>query len=312
MSRLPRTAKITEVGARDGLQSETRFVATEDKIALIRAFASSGLGRIEATSFVSPRAVPQLADADTLVAAVKGLGPVIAALVPNAKGAERAVAADVDEIVVFISATESHSTANLNMSVAQALSAVAPVAEIARRGGKVLRAAIAVAFGCPFEGEVNPANVSAIAGELIRFGVRALTLGDTTGMASPPHVQKVCGWIASDHPDLRLTLHFHNTRGLGLVNVMAGLQMGIDSFESSLAGVGGCPFAPGATGNVCTEDLVYLLHELGIETGISLDGLIDAAHQMERVLGRTLPGQLMRSGPRSMLHPLSAAPRALG
>lgn len=308
----PSTVEITEVGARDGLQSEKVFVPTDRKIEFIRGFAAAGLKRIEATSFVSPRAVPQLADAEEVVAAVRGHGPVIAALVPNAKGAIRAAEAGVDEMVVFISASESHSSTNLNMSIDQALAAVEPVAAIAGRTGKVLRAAIAVAFGCPFEGDVPVPTVSAIARRLKALGIRSITLGDTTGMASPRHVEQVCGRLLDDHPELGITLHFHNTRGLGLVNVLSGLRLGIDRYESAAAGLGGCPFAAGATGNVCTEDLIYMLGELGIDTGVDLDAMVKVARDMERHLGRTLPGQLMRAGPRSRLHPIESVRRAVG
>jgi hydroxymethylglutaryl-CoA lyase len=308
----PKSIELTEVGTRDGLQSESHFVPTEKKIALIRSVIAAGFRRVEATSFVSPRAVPQLADATEVVRATRGLGARIAALVPNAKGARRALEAGADEVAVFISASESHSRTNLNMPVAEALKAVEGVAEIAADGGMVLRGAIAVAFGCPFEGDVDPAGVSAIAATLKSMGVRTLTLGDTTGMASPRIVEAVCGRLSEDHPDLRLTLHFHNTRGLGLVNVMTGLKLGIDSYESAVGGLGGCPFAAGATGNVCTEDLVYLMAELGIETGIDLDATIAVAKELERELGRELPGQLLRSGPRSRLHPIGSVRRAVG
>ncbi len=308
----PSKVQITEVGTRDGLQSEKQFVPTERKIDFIRGFAAAGLRRIEATSFVSPRAVPQLADASEVVIAIRGLGPTITALVPNAKGAARAVEAGVDEMMVFISASESHSKTNLNMSIDQALAAVEPVAQIALENGKVLRSAIAVAFGCPFEGDVPTSTVSRIAGRLKALGIKSLTLGDTTGMASPRHVEALCGTLFHDHPDVELTLHFHNTRGLGLVNVLTGLRLGIDRYESAAAGLGGCPFAAGATGNICTEDLVYMLSELGIETGIDLDSLIRVAKDMESCLGRTLPGQLMRAGPRSQLHPVESVQRAVG
>jgi len=308
----PSKVQITEVGTRDGLQSEKTFVPTDRKIEFIKGFTAAGLQRIEATSFVSPRAVPQLADASEVVAAVRDIGPTIAALVPNAKGAMRAVEAGVDEMVVFISASESHSSTNLNMTVDKAIAAVEPVAEIARQSGIVLRAAIAVAFGCPFEGDVPTSTVSAIAARLIALGIDSLTLGDTTGMASPRHVEAVCGRLLTDHPDVRLTLHFHNTRGMGLVNVLTGLRLGIDRYESAAAGLGGCPFAAGATGNICTEDLVYLLSELGIETGIDLEAMIRVAKEMERCLGRPLPGQLMRAGPRTRLHPIESVRRAVG
>lgn len=308
----PSKVCITEVGTRDGLQSEKTFVPTQRKIEFIKGFAAAGLRRIEATSFVSPRAVPQLADASEVVAAVRGRGPIIAALVPNAKGAARAREAAVDEMVVFISASESHSKANLNMSIDEAIAAVEPIAQIAREGRITLRAAIAVAFGCPFEGEVPASTVSQIAGRLKALGIRSLTLGDTTGMASPRHVNAICGMLFERHTEMDLTLHFHNTRGLGLVNVLAGLQLGIDKYESASAGLGGCPFAPGATGNICTEDLVYMLSELGIETGVDLDGAIEVAREMERFLGRTLPGQVMRAGPRTRLHSLASVRRAVG
>lgn len=308
----PSKVTITEVGTRDGLQSEKTFVPTQQKIEFIKGFAAAGLRRIEATSFVSPRAVPQLADASEVVAAVRDLGPTITALVPNAKGAVRAVEAGVDEMMVFISASESHSNTNLNMSIDQAIAAVEPVAQIASDSGKVLRAAIAVAFGCPFEGDVPTSTVSHIAGRLKALGIRSLTLGDTTGMASPRYLESVCGKLFEDHPDMELTLHFHNTRGLGLINVLTGLRLGIDKYESAAAGLGGCPFAAGATGNICTEDLVYMLSELGIETGVDLDALVKVAKEMERCLGRTLPGQLMRAGPRTRLHPIDSVRRAVG
>lgn len=309
---MPTRVEITEVGTRDGLQSEADFVPTARKIALILALIAAGLKRIEATSFVSPRAVPQLADAAEVVAAVRGKGATIAALVPNAKGAERAIAAGVDEMMVFISASESHSQTNLNTDIAHALRAVEPVADLAAKSGVRLRGAIAVAFGCPFEGDVPPTNVAKIAGSLAELGITSLTLGDTTGMASPHHVTAVVEALRHAHPNCDLTLHFHNTRGLGLVNVMTGLQLGITRYESSIAGLGGCPFATGATGNVCTEDMVYLMAELGIDTGINLARLTAVAHDMERELGRTLPGQIMRAGPRSASHPLSSARRAKG
>lgn len=308
----PKSIEITEVGTRDGLQSEAAFVPTEKKIAFIRGFVDAGFRRVEATSFVSPRAIPQLSDAAEVVQATRGQGARIAALVPNAKGASNALEAGVDEMVAFISASESHSRTNLNMPITDALKAVEGVAEIAATSGVMLRAAIAVAFGCPFEGDVAVERVSAIAATLKSMGVKALTLGDTTGMASPRYVEAVCGRLSEDHPDMRLTLHFHNTRGLGLVNVVAGLKLGIDSFESACGGLGGCPFAAGATGNICTEDLVYLMSELGIETGIDLDAMIAVAKDMEATLGRALPGQLMRAGPRSRLHPIDSVRRAVG
>jgi hydroxymethylglutaryl-CoA lyase len=311
-SIFPKAVEVTEVAARDGLQLEKALIPTERKIALIKAFATAGASRIEATSFVSPRAVPQLADAADVVAGIRGLGPVVAALAPNEKGARRAAEAGVDEIVTFVSASESHSRANLNKTIAQAIADVEGVANVARETGKTFRSAIAVAFGCPFEGDVSPKTVSAIASSLKAFGIRSLTLGDTTGMASPRHVEALCGRLIEDHPDIALTLHFHDTRGLALVNVLAGLRLGITRYESAAGGVGGCPFAPGATGNVCTEDLIYMLSELGVETGFDLDKAIEAGLAVEQAVGRKLPGRLMRAGPRTRLHELDAVRRAIG
>ena len=311
-STFPKAVDITEVAARDGLQQEKALIPTERKIALIKAFAVAGARRIEATSFVSPRAVPQLADAADVVAGIRGLGPVIAALAPNEKGARRAAEAGVDEIVTFVSASESHSRANLNKGIAQAIADVEGVANVARETGKTFRSAIAVAFGCPFEGDVSPKTVSAIASSLKAFGIRSLTLGDTTGMASLRHVEALCGRLIEDHPDIALTLHFHDTRGLALVNVLAGLRLGITRYESAAGGVGGCPFAPGATGNVCTEDLIYMLSELGVETGFDLDKAIEAGLAVEQAVGRKLPGRLMRAGPRTRLHELDTVRRAIG
>jgi hydroxymethylglutaryl-CoA lyase len=311
-STFPKAVEITEVAARDGLQREKALIPTARKIALIKAFAAAGARRIQATSFVSPRAVPQLADGAEVVAGIRELGPVISALAPNEKGARRAAGAGVDEIVTFVSASESHSVANLNRPIAQAMADVARVAEVARETGKTLRSAIAVAFGCPFEGDVSPAAVSSIAGFLKALGIRSLTLGDTTGMASPGHVEAVCNRLADDHPEVELTLHFHDTRGLALLNVLAGLRLGIARYESAAGGVGGCPFVPGATGNVCTEDLVYMLSELGVETGFDLDKGIEAALAVEQCVGWRLPGRLMRAGPRTRRHPLDSVRRAIG
>lgn len=310
---LPRRVHVTEVVTRDGFQSEPGFVPTATKIALIEAFAACGVPRLEATSFVSPRAVPQLADAEEVI---RGLArprrATIAGLVPNARGAARALSAGIDELVPIVSASESHSRANANCSIAEALEHFTTVVETAAAAGVPVHGGIGVAFGCPFEGEVPAARVVELVDAMVRNGVRAFTLGDTTGMATPAVVARTCGAIRDAHPDVELTLHFHNTRGIGLVNVVAGLQLGIDRYESTSGGLGGCPFAPGATGNVCTEDLVYLVHELGIETGIDLDGLILLARRIEALVGRPLPGQVMRAGPRLRVQSLDAARRAIG
>lgn len=308
-----RFVTVTEVGTRDGFQAEPEFIATADKVAVINALIDAGVRSIEATSFVSPRALPQLADAAEVLAQVHRNPNVrLAVLVPNARGAERAAAAKADMMVGFISASESHCKTNLNKSIDQAIADFAEVVPIARQWGIKLRGAVATAFGCPFEGEVSLDNILKIVGSYDAHGIRNITFGDTTGMATPPVVTRVVDAVRNKFPDMELALHFHNTRGVGLANVMNGLQLGVREFESSIAGLGGCPFAPGATGNICTEDLVYLLEECGYETGIDLDKLIEVAKQVERMMGRQLPGQMMKAGPRLKLMSLDSVRRAVG
>jgi hydroxymethylglutaryl-CoA lyase len=307
----PRVA-ITEVGTRDGFQAEPVLIPAEVKAAIIDAMIAAGLRNIEATSFVSPRAVPQLADAHDMLALLRRRADAhIAALVPNARGAERALGAGVDEMVCFVSASETHNQANLNAPIAGSLANVTEIAAIAR-GRISLRGAVACAFGCPFEGEVPVDAVLRIVDAYAKLGVDRLTLGDTTGMATPPTVARLVEAIARRFPGQRIALHFHNTRGVGLANVMLGLDLGIREYESSIAGLGGCPFAPGATGNICTEDLVYLLEESGFDTGIDLDALIGVARRVEEVIGRPLPGQVMKAGPRLRKFSIDAVRRAVG
>ncbi|MDP4910065.1 MAG: hydroxymethylglutaryl-CoA lyase [Burkholderiaceae bacterium] len=304
---------VTEVGTRDGFQAEPEFISTADKVATINGLIDSGVRSIEATSFVSPRALPQLADAAEVLAQVHRNPNVrLAVLVPNARGAERAAAAKADMMVGFISASESHCKTNLNKSIDQAIADFAEVVPIARQWDIKLRGAVATAFGCPFEGEVSLDNILKIVGSYDAHGIRNITFGDTTGMATPPVVTRVVDAVRNKYPDMEIALHFHNTRGVGLANVMNGLQLGVREFESSIAGLGGCPFAPGATGNICTEDLVYLLEECGYETGIDLEKLIGVAKQVEQMMGRQLPGQMMKAGPRLKLMSLDSVRRAVG
>ena len=304
--------RVTEVGTRDGFQSEERFIDTAVKAEIIDALIAAGVRHIEATSFVSPRAVPQLADAHEMLSLLtRRKDASIAALAPNARGAERALGAGVDEIVCFVSASEMHNRANLNASIDESLANVDEVAAIVR--GKVhVRGAVACAFGCPFEGEVPVEAAMRVVDHYAKLGVDALTLGDTTGMATPPTVARLVQAVAERYPSLPIALHFHNTRGVGLANVMTGLDLGVREYESSIGGLGGCPFAPGATGNICTEDLVYLLKESGFDTGIDLDALIGVARRVESVIGRQLPGQVMKAGPRLRKYALEGARRAQG
>ncbi len=309
----PTKVLVGEVGPRDGLQIETDFIPTATKIDLINQLIDAGLKEIEYSSFVSPRAVPQLADAaDVLAGLNRSTGVHLVALVPNVKGATRAIEADVDEIRVFVSASESHNKKNVNRAIEDSLEGFEEVAKVAASADMPVSGAIATSFGCPFEGDVAVEQVGMIAKRFREIGMVGVGLGDTTGMATPPLVAERCRYLQDHVPEMPITLHFHNTRGIGLANVMAGLEEGIDRYESSFAGLGGCPFAPGATGNICTEDLVFLLHEMGIETGIDLDKLCNVARQVEEVVGRTLPGQVMKAGPRLHLSKMDQVRTAVG
>jgi hydroxymethylglutaryl-CoA lyase len=305
--------QVTEVGPRDGLQAEPEFVDTRTKIDLINGVIATGIPRIEFSSFVSPRAVPQLADVNEVLAGLdRSRGTVLAALVPNAKGAERAAEAGVDEMIVFVSASESHNAKNVNRSVAESLRGFEDVSRIAREAAIPVNGAIATAFGCPFEGDVPVTQLSAIGARFRELGFNGLTLGDTTGMATPTLVRAAVRHLREQLPDFHVALPFHNTRGIGLANVLVGLELGIDAYDSSFAGLGGCPFAPGATGNICTEDLLYLLQEVGVETGVDLDAMCVVAREVERVIGRTLPGQVMKAGPRLAVRDLDEVATAVG
>ncbi len=309
----PTRVTVTEVGPRDGLQIEPVFVPTATKIRLINDLIAAGVRSFEATSFVSPRAVPQLRDAAEVIAGLdRSTGAKILALVPNPKGAELAAKAGVDGVVIVVSASESHNRSNLNRSVADSLAGFKDIVDIARGAGVDVHGAIATSFGCPFEGDVPLASVYRIADRFAELGIQVIGVCDTTGMATPLQVSRVCTAMQARYPGKTWDLHFHNTRGLGLANVLAGLQAGVGHYDSSLGGLGGCPFAPGATGNICTEDLVHMLHEMDIETGIDLGKLVEAAHSLERTIGRVLPGQVMKAGPRLTLHACDAVARAVG
>ncbi|MBD25485.1 MAG: hydroxymethylglutaryl-CoA lyase [Candidatus Marinimicrobia bacterium] len=307
----PTKVEVTEVGTRDGFQNEKIFIPTEKKIDLINKIVASGVRRIEATAFVSPRAVPQLVDASEVIAGINRVPSLrIACLVPNHQGLARAIAAEVDEVVAFCSVTESHNQTNLNRSIEESIEGFESIMKSAEKTHIAVHGALAVAFGCPFEGDVDPSHVASLVNQLYAIGIRNITLGDTTGMATPPLVDRVVKTIQDKMPDVKISLHFHNTRGIGLVNVLAGLSAGISRYESSIGGIGGCPFAPGASGNICSEDLVYMLGEYGIDTGVDLLSLMHCAHQLQGILGRALPGQVMKAGLRTRTFPLSAVKRA--
>lgn len=309
---LPSRVTITEVGPRDGFQAEKEFIPTESKIDILNQMMDAGVPRIEYSSFVSPRAVPQLADTVEVLQGVDRGRATLVALIANAKGAERAAQAKCDELVVVLSASESHNKKNVNRSVDESLAGMEDIMRLASSAGIPVHGAIATAFGCPFEGDVPTEQIVRIAKHLKSVGFSGVGLGDTTGMATPPLVHQTCAALHDEVPGLPVSLHFHNTRGIGLCNVMAGLEEGVTEYESSIGGLGGCPFAPGATGNICTEDLVYLLHEMGIETGIDLDALCEVAHSVESAVRHGLPGQVMKAGHRLNLHDIEAVSTAKG
>jgi len=296
--RLPERAAICEVGPRDGLQNERVNVPTADKIRLIEALAEAGIRRMEATSFVSPKWIPNLADAEAVLAGVRRrAGVTYAALAPNLKGLERALAAKVDEVVIFLSASESHNRKNINQGIAQALEAYAEVAARVKEAGLPLKAALSACFGCPYEGDVDPAVVVRISEALVAMGADEVGISDTTGMANPRQVYAVVSRVAERVPVEKLSLHFHDTRGAGLANVLAGLQAGVTGYDGSVGGLGGCPYAKGATGNIATEDLVHMLHEMGIETGVDLPKLIECARLAQDLVGRPLEARVSKAGP---------------
>ena len=305
--------RVTEVGPRDGFQSEKTVLKTEDKIDIINNLIEAGFPRIEVSSFVSPKAIPQLADAETILNKVnRNSNTTLAALVPNSRGALRAVDAKLDQIVVFLSASESHNKKNVNRSVDESLQGFREIADIAGKNNIPIQGDIATAFGCPFEGNISPKTLANISKEYKKMGFRGVTLGDTTGMATPVVVTDAINAIRDNVPDFNITLHFHNTRGVGLANVMTGLNEGITDYESCFGGMGGCPFAPNATGNICSEDLIYLLHEMGIKTGIDLDKTIAIAKKVEILVGHKLPGQVMRAGHRLLSYSMDEVPTAVG
>jgi hydroxymethylglutaryl-CoA lyase len=301
---LPSSVEMVEVGPRDGLQIIQEFVPTEKKIELVDALFASGIRRMEVTSFVHPKFVPQLKDAADVLAGIKRDGRVCMAMVPNLKGAERAVGAQVDMLDVIVSASESHNRSNVRRSIEESLEGFVPIFALARDAGMSVRASLATSFGCPFEGEVPVDQVLKVSRRLHELGVMEIALCDTTGMANPVQVSKVVRACLDEIPDLQWVAHFHNTRGAGSANLMAALMEGITIFDASIAGLGGCPFAPGATGNVPTEDMVHMLHEMGIETGIDLPALIVTAQLAEETVGEVLPGQVMKAGRTCDLHAL--------
>lgn len=295
MPTWPERVQIVEVAPRDGLQNEPETVATADKLGFIELLAGSGLRQIEATSFVSPRAVPQLADAaDVIRGTVKTPRVTYSALVPNLEGLDRAIAAGVKRIAVFTAASETFALRNINMSVEESLTVFAAVMRDALSVGVSVRAYLSTCFVCPYEGEIAKERVAELAERLLALGADQVSISDTVGAAAPREVFETVECCRDRFPVEKLALHFHDTRGTALANVLAGLELGVTTFDASTGGLGGCPFAPGAAGNLATEDLVYMLDRMGIETGVNLAEVIAAGRFISDVLGRQLSSRNLR------------------
>jgi hydroxymethylglutaryl-CoA lyase len=296
MKDLPREVRIVEVGPRDGLQNEATHVDTEGKVQLITALANAGLKRIEIGSFVSPKWIPQMADGAAVAKTLQLPSDVrCSALVPNDKGYDSAIEAGLKEIALFMSATESHNKKNINKSTQEAVDTLAKLAERAHKDKLFVRCYLSVVFVCPYEDKTDPKKVHELVQRLVDIGIDELSLGDTIGGATPVDVWRMIERLESTVPKDKLALHFHDTRGTALANVLAGLEAGITIFDSSIGGMGGCPYAPGAAGNLATEDLAYMLEGMGIKTGIDLEKLIDAGELAERLVQHKLTGRYLQA-----------------
>lgn len=296
---------VQEVSPRDGLQIEPTWVETADKIKLIDELSVCGFTRIEAGSFVSPKAIPALRDGEAVFQGIaRRAGVIYVALVPNLKGAQRAIASNADELNLVLSASQSHNMANMRMTPAQSLVAFNEVVSLVQGSSISLNGTVATTFGCPFEGRIDEDVVMRLIDAYQALGMQGITLADTTGMANPRQVHRLVSRVLTQVPASQLTLHFHNTRGLGLSNVLAAYEAGARRFDASLGGLGGCPFAPGASGNICTEDLVNLCDEVGIDTGIDLAHLLTLSRSLPALLGHEMPGQVAKAGRNCDLHPL--------
>jgi hydroxymethylglutaryl-CoA lyase len=297
---------VNDVVMRDGLQIEPVFVPTEEKVRLANRLSRTGLHKIEVTSFTSAKAIPALQDAEAVMHQIERLpGVTYVALVLNTRGAERALECRVDEVNLVVSASETHNLANTRMTRAQSRRALHGIVDMVR-DKMAVNVSVSTAFGCPMEGAVAPQAVLDIADEFVAYGVSGITLCDTTGMANPHQVHALCDGLVARWPGTELTLHFHNTRGMGLANVLAGLAAGVRHFDASLGGLGGCPFAPGASGNICTEDLVHMLQSMGYDAGVSLDGLLACARDLPQLIGHDVPGQVLKAGRWNTRHPVPA------
>ena len=299
--------RMCEVGTRDGLQMEQQFVPTEDKIALVNALSHAGLAKIEVSSFTSPTAIPALRDAEIVMREIERVpGVVYTALVPNMRGAERAIDARTDELNLVMSVSETHNIANLRMTREQSFAALSQVIALAQQAKVPVNVSLSCVFGCPMEGDVQEEQVFGFVQRFADLGVQGITLCDTTGMAFPSQVARITSHAIKCWPKTEFTLHFHNTRGMGLSNVLAAIDAGARQFDASLGGLGGCPYAPGASGNVCSEEIVHALQCMGYDTGVNLDLLIGASQSLPALIGHDVPSQIVKAGKRLDIHPVPA------
>lgn len=288
---------IQEVVTRDGFQAESSFIPSADKIALINRLSLAGYAKIEVTSFTSPKAIPMLADAEEVMSKIERVpGVEYTVLIPNLKGAERALRVGVDEFNLVMSVSETHNQSNLRMTRADSATALGDVIRLAHDAKVAVNVSLSTSFGCPMSGMTPLSELMHWIDHFANEGVRGISICDTTGMANPQHVKEVCEQAQSKYPAMEWTLHFHNTRGMGLANALAAVEAGINRFDSSLGGLGGCPYAPGATGNVCTEELVHMFDLMGYNTNINLDLLLECSAQLRDLVGRALPSQLLLAG----------------
>ncbi|HEX2922739.1 MAG TPA: hydroxymethylglutaryl-CoA lyase [Chloroflexota bacterium] len=311
--KLPSRVTIVEVGPRDGFQAERQWIPTEQKIEIVNALSRTGIKDIQATSFVHPKAVPQLADAEEVMSKIdRPAGVEFRVLVPNMKGLERAIAYKPKRMNFMMSVSESHNRSNANCSIEESLTKFEPMAAMALEAGIEPVGGMACTFGCPFEGEVPVAQLERVTRRYISMGIKEVGLSDTVGVANPMQVYNVAAHMLDKFPDVQWNLHLHNTRDMALANVVAAMQAGMTSFESSIGGLGGCPYAPAATGNVATEDLVNMLTEMGIETGVDLDALIAIAKRAQEIIPHRLDSCMVRAGKRTDLKPAPKEQQKLG
>ncbi|NMD69229.1 hydroxymethylglutaryl-CoA lyase [Bacillus sp. DNRA2] len=293
--KFPQNVTIKEVGPRDGLQNEKVFISTEDKIAWINQLSDTGLKHIEITSFVNPKWIPALSDAVAVATGIKRApGVIYSALVPNQQGLERAFAANIDEIAVFMSASETHNLKNINKSIEQTFPILKAIVQDSISAGKQTRGYVSTVFGCPYEGKVDVEQVIRVSENLFEMGIDELSLGDTIGVANPKQVAEVLDILLKRFPIDKLAMHFHDTRGTALANILVSLDMGITTLDASIGGLGGCPYAPGASGNVATDDLIYMLEQMGVQTGINQEKLLNASRYIQEKIGKPLPSKSLQ------------------